>query len=314
MAKHQRRRKAQRTLTLKVSGPDIRPGRIPIPELLTILQHTQSVVNRQAEALEGRAQTLRRGPKIGKVLHECTLELVSIGKGSATLGFDPAKPQPSLPHMANLGSEAVATVAAAIAALSKSKSVDIDPGVLDSLKSLGELFGNGVRSIQWSVRAQAGRKRITATFNARAQRRVVEKLKPPVTRSVSIDGVLEMADFKPSDHRCRIHPAMGQPINCTFDPPLADQIYNILRQAARVEGTAIVNSRTGRTESIRISKVTPLNPLTVNAGGFFQGWSIDQLAQAQGVEPLRDPKVLAGGWPDDEDVDDVLTDIYQHRQ
>lgn len=313
MAKQQRRRSVQPTLTLKVNGPDIRPGRIPIPDLLTILQHAQSAVNRQAEALEGRAQTLRPGPKIGKVQHECTLDLVSIGKGSATLGFDPAKPQASLPHMATLASEAIATVAGALDAFSKGKDANIDPGVLDSLKSMGELFNNGVRTIKWIVPARAGKRRITATFNARVQARVVEKLKPPKARPMTIDGVLEMADFKPSDQRCRIHPTLGQPINCSFDARLADQVYNTLRKAVRIDGTAAVNSQTDKVESIAISHLTPLDPITVDAGNFFQGWSLDQLARAQGVEPLHNPKVLAGGWPDDEDLDEVLTDVYQHR-
>lgn len=116
MAKQQRRRRTaspKPALVLKVSGPDIRSGRIPVPELLVLCQHAQSAVNRQAEALEGR-QTLRPGPKLGKVLHECTLELVSLGKGSAVLGFEQAKSQPTLPQMKTLGIDAIAMVGEAI--------------------------------------------------------------------------------------------------------------------------------------------------------------------------------------------------------
>src|SRR5947199_407125 len=49
MAKQQRqqRRRPKPVLTLKVSGPDIASGRIPVPDLLVICQHAQSAVNRQ---------------------------------------------------------------------------------------------------------------------------------------------------------------------------------------------------------------------------------------------------------------------------
>lgn len=299
-------------LTLKVEGPDIRPGRIPVRDLLVICEHAQSAVNRQAEAMEGR-QTLRPGPKIGKVRQECSLDFVSIGKGSATLSFDPSKPQQTLPRMRTLSDDAIVAVAEAVAAISKGTRVEVDPGVLDSLKNMGALFGNGVRSIKWIVPARPGRKKVAATFNAKVQRRIVEKLAPPVTRPVTLQGTLEMADFKPSDQKCRIHPPLQTPIICTFGPELADEVYANLRFPVEIDGTAAINGQTGKTESIAIKKVKPLDPLMVNAGSFFRGWSLEHLAQMQGVEPLRDPKSLAGGWPDDEDLDAALAEIYQQR-
>lgn len=58
----------------------------------------------------------------------------------------------------------------------------------------------------------------------------------------------------------------------------------------------------------------PLDTTGSDAGSFFRGWSLDQLARLQGVDPVRDPAVLAGGWPDDDDVDEALADIYGQRQ
>jgi hypothetical protein len=315
--KKQRKRRVPKTkpaLTLKVSGGDIKSGRIPIPDLLVICQHAQSAVNRQAEALEGRP-TLRPGPKLGKVRLECTLELVSLGPGSAVLGFDTARPQANLPAMANLSDEAIAKVGEAIGALGSRKAVDIDidRGVLDSIKSMGELFNNRVTSIQWIVPARPGRKRIAAKFDQRVQTHIIQRLQPPKTEAVVIDGVLEMADFRAADQRCRIHPATGAPVTCTFQSEMADEIYAVLRKAARVEGEATVNAHTGKIEIIEIKTVKPLDPLMVNAGSFFTGWTLDQLVRMQAVEPLKDSKALAGGWPEDEDIDDVLQEIYEHR-
>lgn len=300
-------------LTLKVEGPDIRPGRIPIPDLLVVCEHAQSAVNRQAEAIEGRELTLRPGPKIGKVRQECTLELVCIGKGSATLGFDRAKPQQTLPRMQNLGDEAVVAVAEALAAIGKGRDAEVDPGVLHSLKNMGELFSNGVRAIKWIVPARPGRKRVVATFNARVQRRIVQKLAPPVTRPAKLQGTLEMADFKPSEFKCRIHPPLQPPVVCTFGPELADEVYSGLRSPVEIEGLAAINAQTGKTESVALRTVRPLDPLMVNAGSFFKGWTLEQLAHMQSVEPLKNTNALSGGWPEDEDLDEALTEIYRHR-
>ena len=38
----------------------------------------------------------------------------------------------------------------------------------------------------------------------------------------------------------------------------------------------------------------------ITAADFFTGKSIQELAKAQGIEPLRKLSVLKGGWPDDE--------------
>jgi hypothetical protein len=47
---------------------------------------------------------------------------------------------------------------------------------------------------------------------------------------------------------------------------------------------------------------------------FFAGTSIEELARAQNVAPLKDPGVLSGGIPEDEDVEDLLREIYNARR
>jgi hypothetical protein len=46
---------------------------------------------------------------------------------------------------------------------------------------------------------------------------------------------------------------------------------------------------------------------------FFAGKSIQELARSQGVTPVEDISVFAGGIPDDEDVDKMLEEIYRLR-
>jgi len=47
---------------------------------------------------------------------------------------------------------------------------------------------------------------------------------------------------------------------------------------------------------------------------FFAGKSLSELACEQGVGPIEDVGVLAGGIPDDENVDEMLGEIYRLRE
>jgi len=56
-------------------------------------------------------------------------------------------------------------------------------------------------------------------------------------------------------------------------------------------------------------------PDTVIKGSalFWESRSFQELARLQDVRPLEDAAMLAGGFPEDEDIDKFLNDIYEHR-
>jgi hypothetical protein len=122
-----------------------------------------------------------------------------------------------------------------------------------------------------------------------------------------------MADFKEQDHKCRIHPLVGQPIVCTFTPDQEQGVYDALRKPVKIEGTATVNPHSGRLESIAIAKIGVTEQLLIGAKEFYSGRTLEQLAEAQGIAPLSNPRVLVGGWPEGEDLDVFLEDIYSSR-
>ena len=47
---------------------------------------------------------------------------------------------------------------------------------------------------------------------------------------------------------------------------------------------------------------------------FFVGKSILELAQSQGVPPVKDIGVFAGGIPEEENLDEMLDEIYRERE
>jgi len=303
-------------LKLRIEGPGVRRGAIPVPDLIRICQATQDAVNRQAEAMRG-GESLRPGPKSAVVYEECTLELTGIQKGSTVLPFTLAKPQQALPmpELRTFGREVVLEVATAVKQIGSTrrrKNSHFEAGLLDSLREMGEVLDKGVTSIECIVPGN-GHRPVKAVFDRRVRDRVIERIKVPTTRTETVEGVLEMADFKEQEHKCRVHPLLGQPILCTFTPQQEEEVYAALRKPVKISGTATINPNTGKVESIAIGELGVIEQLLIGARDFHSGRSLEQLAEAQGVPPLDNPKVLAGGWPDDEDVDEFLGDVYSSR-
>ncbi|MGA2571686.1 MAG: hypothetical protein ABSF23_14305 [Terracidiphilus sp.] len=309
-------KRARPLLQLRVQGPGVRRGAIPVPDLIRICQAAQDAVNRQAEAMQG-GQSLRPGRKSAVVYQECTLELTGIKKGSTVLPFGLAKPQQPLPipEMTTFGRDVVWQVATAVKSLGSRKppgNGHFEAGLLDSLREMGEVLNKDVTRIEWIVPGD-GRRPIRAVFDKRVRERVAERIKSPSISRLIVEGVLEMADFKEQDHKCRIHPLDAQPIVCTFAPEQEQSVYDALRKPVRIEGAATINSNSGKVESIAIDKIGVTEQLLIGAKDFHSGRLLEQLAEAQGVTPLIDPKILAGGWPEGEDVDEFLEDIYSSR-
>jgi hypothetical protein len=306
-------------LKVKVEGPGVHRKSIPIPELLKICSSVQSAVHRQAEAMETpSARTLRRGPITASAQDECTLELSGIVAGSTGLLFRYAKPQQHLPiSVATFGSEVLARVASTLRDFEKNRPVpsEIDPGVLASLQELGTaLERRSITKISLTVPSHDGKKgAVKAVYTPAVRERIAARMKAPKQESVSIEGKLEMADFKETGRICRIHPSIGLPVQCSFDPSKEDEIYQALRRPARVTGVARVNPHSGRIEEIKIENIELLDELMLGARNFTAGYSLERLAEMQGVRPLAHPDELAGGWPPDENVDEFIDATYGSR-
>jgi hypothetical protein len=309
-------RQPEYVLKLRIDGPGVRSGTISVPDLLRICQAAQDAVNRQAEAMRG-GSSLRPGPKSSEVHDECTLELIGIEEGSTILPFRFAKPQQSLPlpDAGNFGSDVITSVVTTVKRVGGARAGNqFEPGVLDSLRALGEVLERKrISQIEWIVPRRPGKREIKAVFDMRVRDRVLEKIKKPSQRRESVEGILEMADFKEQEHKCRIHPAIGQPIACSFDVSQEEQVYQSLRRPVRVTGMAKINSHSGRIDELRIENISIVEPLLIGGRDFFTERSMEQLAEDQGIQPLKNPKTFAGGWPEDQDVDAFLEEIYSSR-
>jgi hypothetical protein len=309
----------QSVLQLKVHGPGVRSGTLPVPDLIRICQEMQNAISRQAEAIEGR-KTIHPGPIVGKIQQECTLELIGIKKGTTTLQFDVAKPQPYLLDDApNLAAEVVAELASTIKKFSNGVSGDlyneVAPGVLNSLYNLGELASSPrISKIDWISPRKGGHKRISAPLTKAVTNKIATQLSRPRLVAVVIEGILDMADFRPKDRKCRIDPALGTPTTCEFDEDLENAVYSLLRKPARVTGAGMLRPYGEKPDVIRIHSISPLPSLELGRAMFYASPSIQDLAAAQNVKPLKSAADLATKMPTDEDVDTMIQEIYSSRK
>ncbi len=304
-------------LRLKLRGPNVRSGRIPVPELIKVCQEAQAAVKRQAQAMEGR-KSIHPGPVATSILEECTLELVAIRKGSTTLDFAFANSQLRIAEVAAeaLGNQAISEVAASIKSLGNGNKKNIDPGVLQSVYNLGGLVeGKRITTIEWIAPAGGGaRRRVVASVTSTVRERAALRLSSPRYLPIHIDGVLDMADFRPEDHKCRIDPAIGAPVLCTFGPELADTVQMLLRTTVRATGEGKLAAYSDKVETLQLERLVPLPSLASGEENFFQDASLARLAELQRVKPLGDVQKLAGAIPADTDVDAFLEEIYAERR
>jgi hypothetical protein len=302
-------------LEIRAKGPGVRPGRVPVPDLIKICEDAQRAVNRQAEAMEGR-QTGHRGPVPASLRRECTLELIGIKAGSTRLQFTLAKPErPLFPEQATLAGDVVSELAITIKHLGNGDSPrEIDEGVLQTLYDLGSITETTrISEIEWIAPRTSTHRRVWGSINATVRERVASRLSSPRKVVRQVDGVLDMADFRPRDRKCRIDPAIGSSVMCTFDEKDSAKIQSLMRRPVRVRGEATLQPYSDRVDVLRIDSIEPLSSLALGEGDFFANYSLAELVGMQGVKPVEDVSILAGGFPEDVDVDAFLKDIQSGR-
>ena len=309
-----RRQNIEPVLKVKVSGPGVAPGRIAIPDLTTICNQIQCAVNRQAEALEG-LKSLRPGPFTAKAKVECTLEVLPFREGSTVLAFVLARPQIPIDQTLTAGTEAIVEVAFAVESLCNGNKKVIDAGVLNSLDGLGAVFERkAVSGLQFMVpKRLAKRRAIKARFTPKERDKVRQRIQAPRTDTIIVEGILEMVDFKPEDHRCRIIPPLGSPVICSFDDDQESEIERSLRKPVRITGRAVIDPYGDRVEHLHIESIQDIEPILLGSHEFHNRKSFRDLVKQQGVRPLTDLASLAGALNEADKIDELLEEIYSER-
>lgn len=82
----------------------------------------------------------------------------------------------------------------------------------------------------------------------------------------------------------------------------------------RVSGEATIAPHSDRIECLHIHSIERLPSLSLGKDNFFAESSLSELASLQKVKPIKDMSTFASGFPDDEDIDAFLEEIYSARR
>lgn len=136
-----------------------------------------------------------------------------------------------------LGKQAIGELVETIQSLGNgNKKRDLDPGVLRGIHGIGELLDKRLTSVTFRTNLPGKAKLPEGKITNKVKERAAQHLSKPRYKPMQIDGVLDMADFSRKERKCRIDPAIGSAVVCTFDVELENIVQTLLRQPVRATG------------------------------------------------------------------------------
>ena len=312
--------------SIRLEGKAIGEGRIGASHLITLLTQLNKAFLRSSQVLHGTTDSMRRGPKEKNLKELLALDLVSLTHGSTAtvLSFERSSEPKYLGDM----DTGLKTMESAIIGLDEVQKPDAalppgyDVGVLMAWRDLGTLFDLGVSKIQFTL-SHREKPRVTV-FTPQGYQVVQQRIQGPQINIRTIEGRLLMVDFKEHGTRCRVHPAVGEPVLCLFDKERKEEILENILHYVRIKGEAREDSMTGKITSIKIHDIQRLEeqegeseeffpqgtPITIDS---WQSPSLEEMAVSQGVKPMFDVEKIFGTWPGSDD-DGFEEDILALRK
>jgi hypothetical protein len=299
-------------LAIKLQGPGVKPGRVRLDDFLRLGQEVLRAVERVALVLQGSGDSQRAGRRPQDLRDAIALDVVEVthGSPSAVVRFERSQQQVAIPGV-DVGTAAFEKFLNGLTAITSSHEglpAGFDTGVLLAVRDAGRIFDHGIDRVDFTLGHRA--EPLRARYDRDGYNRIQARIVGPRHNQRMIEGRLVMADFKERGARVRVHPSGGEPVVCLFDESLRDEVFRSILRFVRVTGEATVDAVTNRIGSIRISNIERLEaredevqevlptgaPLSSD---FWQALTFDELASAQGVQPLSDVGRLAGTWPGD---------------
>lgn len=299
-------------LKIRFEGKAVGSGTIPVPHLLRFLSGMDKALQRTGWVLQGKAESVRRGQPPKKVKQNLEFDLVQLTHGSpaAVLGFERRQTSMHLPGM-DFGLEVLKKAISGLAtvqeiALEEPLPEGCDNGVLKAWRDAGTLFHRGIAKIEFTLRRQA--MPISTVFTPKGFNRIRKRIQGPQINMRTIEGRLLMADFKEHKTCCRVHPSVGDPVLCLFDEDQKEEVLSDILHYVRVVGETEEDPVSGKIKSIQIHDIERLKEgedelvdllpqWALFSQNFWESPSLEELAKAQGVKPMKDASDLIGTWP-----------------
>ena len=298
--------------SMKLEGPDIKPGHVRLVDFLRLGQEVMRAVERVALVLQGMADSHHPGRRPQDIRAAISLDVVEVthGSPSAIIRFERSENQLSIPG-ADIGLKAFEKFVRGLSEVTSdgdSYPPGYDAGVMLALRDAGRVLDRGIDRIEFSL--DQGVQPLRCVYDREGYTRIQKRMTGPQVNQRSIEGRLLMADFKEHGSRLRVHPSSGEPVICLFDESLRDEVYRNILHFVRITGEAKEDTVSKRIVSITISdiermdakenQITEILPSGAPLpGDFWHAMSFDELAAAQGVRPMADIDTVIGTWPGD---------------
>lgn len=258
-------------MSIRAVGP-IASGRLPLSEVARLAGELQATLERLALAILGTSATHGRRPR--DVADAVRLELIAFWDGSTVLDMAPPG-DAMLNH--GLLDESMGLLFGGLRAIAE-RAQDVPSGftpqVLDGLIR----FSGGI-SPQTVHRLEVSRDQMPPVVIDQAFRDHVRWLRTFRHHDVvSIVGRLHEGDFDPLALRCRID-TIDTTVQCSFSEDMRERVLSAMDCMVVASGIAELQSN-GRVRTLDLDDLTVIDEA--------QRRTIDQLAQDQGIEPVRD--------------------------
>jgi hypothetical protein len=126
----------------------------------------------------------------------------------------------------------------------------------------------------------------------------------PVGRDQALVGLLFEADFEEETAKLRLPD--GGVVTVAFPPELADDIHEVLRSQARLDGIVRYDPRTSQATHVELRTVERSMQVALDAEAFWRAESFAAIQEAQGTAGEVDPAGLAINDLSDRDRADFL--------
>ncbi len=310
--------KKQPLLRLKFEGAAIRNNTILFDDLSTFVSNISIAIDRLTQKLLQKDVFPKRGrpPKAMQILS--ALEIVSVRKGCFRIGLDLRRNGQQFPQW-DVGEEAIDKLLAAISAVAKDKqlSEEFDQSILIPLRDAGKIIDRGVENIYINSNSSFGIRRLK--YEQSVREKIIIRINRYQFAYTTVEGRLLMLDVEEDKLRCRLQPSTGEPIGCTFDEEITEQIMRYPRQFVRAKGDAKYDFDTSKMTLLHIRDVEPIEQLSLTGipqiplSSFWRGKTFEELANEQTVYPVGDLREMPSDWPEDADFDSFFEAVKSAR-
>jgi len=304
-------------LHLKFEGLAIRNDTILFDDLSTFVSNFRLAV----EHLINKSQTgasIKKGRPLKAMQVLSALEIVSMGEGCFELSLDLRRNGQQFPGW-DIGEQAIYELLSGLKAIDEDKElpVNYDQSVLIPLREAGKVIDRGIERIYINSRGTFGE--TSVTYEQPIREKIITRISKYEHSYAIVEGRLLMLDVEEDKLRCRLRPSTGEPIQCSYDEDLANQLMRFLRQFVQARGEAKYDPNTGNLIHMHIRDLEAVEEISddislmPSLSSFWQGKSFEELATEQVVYPIGNLSEMYSEWPENTDFDSFFESIKSAR-